>query len=189
MSNSAWNANKDLNVSIDGVQIDDGLPDLTMPFAIRSVMAAMAPGASPTFSAVNLGDTALSDYKESTFTAVLSDAASSGNDSPTGGTANYTRIGRMVWCSVRFLNIDTTGMTAGNDLYCTGLPFAVNAVSFGSASVFASQLTFTGQLGIALSGTTLRFTEMVSGSGVDYIIVSEVSSGATDLYFNFWYMI
>ena len=42
MSISDYNTNKDLNVTIDGVQIDDGLPDLTMPFAIRTVMADLA---------------------------------------------------------------------------------------------------------------------------------------------------
>lgn len=39
MSLSDYNSDKDLNVKIDGVQIDDGLNGFVLPFAIRTVMA------------------------------------------------------------------------------------------------------------------------------------------------------
>lgn len=119
-----------------------------------------------------------------TFTPVVADADTGGNTG-TSGSGYYHRIGNVAHYSIRILNIDTTGMTGANDLWITGLPFQKNAFTFGGFSeVTASGLTFAGHLGIAFSTTqkALRISETVSGAPIDYVIVSEVDSGVTDLY-------
>lgn len=130
----------------------------------------------------------LSNYTEDTFTPVLSDAASGGNLSSTSASAaNYTKIGRIVFFHVRFSNIDTTGMTAANQLHMQGLPFTAVASENIPCSVWMQSVTGleTDILSIAariVNGTTtLRFEEMVkSGTDSDFN-VNDVSSGATDI--------
>lgn len=128
---------------------------------------------------------------DNTFTCAISDAATGGNDSPTVPTASYIRVGQLCTVFIRAVNIDTTGMTAGNDLYFTGLPFTVSANSFGGGNINANDLTFTGQIQPTPTGsdTVFRIAETASAAAIDYIIVSQVSTGVTDLYINFSYII
>lgn len=144
------------------------------------------------------GDTAaanaLNDYEHGTFTPVIADAASGGN---VGSAATiggqYVKIGRRVGVAIRAQNIDTTGMTAGNDLFIRGLPFS--SASLGGISVTfegaaaLEQITFAGyvvsDMGVLV--TSLRLRENVSATNVDYVMVSELNSGTADLYVNLEY--
>tara|TARA_S200002703_G_C3590324_1_gene181311 strand:- start:33 stop:479 length:447 start_codon:yes stop_codon:yes gene_type:complete len=130
----------------------------------------------------------LSNYTEDTFTPVLSDASSGGNLSSTSANqSNYTKIGRVVFFNIRFSNIDTTGMTAGNQLYVQGLPFTSVASESIPCSVWMQSVTGleTDILSISariVTGTaSLRFEEMRKSGTDSSFNVNDVSSGATDI--------
>jgi hypothetical protein len=137
---------------------------------------------------VTLGTgSALSHYQEGTWSASaeIADAATGGNVSSTTGTATFTRIGRLVFFNVRFVNVDTTGLTAGDQLYIRGLPFACNAASFSNyGNVILNNVSFSGDLGISItpSGTTFRISRTVSGSASGFVLVSDISTGVSDLF-------
>ena len=75
-------------------------------------------------------DNYLDDYEEGTWTPVMRDATTGGN---VAGAANlsglYTKIGRHVNLTIRVINVSKTGLTATNDIYITGLPFAASDLS------------------------------------------------------------
>jgi hypothetical protein len=84
----------------------------------------------------------LANYTEGTFTPVLSDASSGGNVSSTSAAeANYTKIGRVVFIQVRFSNINTSGMTAANELIMQGLPFTSAASNNIPTSIWMQSVT------------------------------------------------
>tara|TARA_R110000803_G_scaffold149991_1_gene215426 strand:- start:1086 stop:1952 length:867 start_codon:yes stop_codon:yes gene_type:complete len=134
------------------------------------------------------------DYEEGTWTPVPADAASGGNT----GTADtdqgeYTKIGNLVYIKCYLENIDTTGLTAGNDFRIQGLPYT--AANTASISMNFGTCTTTG--GVAFNGTihpivvdntaSIKFPELASSTSIDYLIVSEVSSGAADIWLSATY--
>jgi hypothetical protein len=131
----------------------------------------------------------LDDYEEGTWTPVFSDALSGGNtDEPTSGKrGQYTKIGRQVTVTLSVLNIRTVGMTATNDFFIQGLPFAPISVGspnqIYSGSVRASSITFSGYMTAFLIDNTtyFRLAEMASGVGVDLVRVTEIADGTADL--------
>lgn len=174
----------------------------TLTSAARSILDDASVGAirttlgvgtadTPTFAAINLGDTNLSDYAESTWTPVVADAASGGNTATGTFTGVYTRIGREVrgYCSL--VNIDTTGMTSGNDLFIRGLPFTVGTIAYCGGSPILRFVTFAGTPVVQLeTGTTyFRVAEVTSAANTDFITVGEVSSGTGDIFASFSYYI
>lgn len=75
----------------------------------------------------------LNYYDEGTWTASLTGSGGNPN-TPVTATGVWTRIGRQVFASVEFSNVNTTGAT-GN-VVVTGLPFTVvSANGFGAASI------------------------------------------------------
>lgn len=130
------------------------------------------------------------DYEEGTFTPVIADAATGGNT----GTASqaygyYTKVGRNVTIHLNMTDINTTGLTAGNDVYIQGLPFTSLAVT-GSIAYNGS---IWGAL-INLDATTpylvpvigdgqaaIFLKEWGDNTGTDNLMVSELTSGASDL--------
>jgi hypothetical protein len=125
------------------------------------------------------------DYEEGTFTPTVSDAASGGNNATIYSTRTgyYTKVGRLVTATITVTNIDTTPLTAGNDVFITGLPFAVSSQSNYIGSCMASDVTFSGMVvARAMSGQThVKIAENTSGASLDYIVVSELTSGAADI--------
>jgi hypothetical protein len=137
-------------------------------------------------------DNLLDDYEIGTWTGKVADAASGGNESPSSVYGTYTKIGRVVYVQFNVSNIDTTGLTAGNDVYITGLPFATRSVTGNAkftATAHISIVTFSGTpfLNADESATVLRIGENNSGAGVDYVTMSELSSGASDIHGNLCY--
>jgi hypothetical protein len=143
------------------------------------------------------GDTAaanaLDDYEEGTWTPVIADATTGGNVSATAATsAIYTKVGRMVTVQCLFANISTVGLTAGNDLHIRGLPFTAASVAgtmLIPGSCTLADTTFTGFVNPIIfdNNTYLRFAETISGASLDYLVVSEFSTGAADIYLNITY--
>ena len=132
------------------------------------------------------------DYEEGTWTGKVADAASGGNESPGTVNGTYIKIGRMVYVQFNVSNIDTTGLTAGNDVYITGLPFtsaSVSGTSFYSGTVVTSVVTFSNEpiLFMFENSTSLLLNENRSAAGSDFVVVSELSSGVSDLHGNLCY--
>ena len=73
----------------------------------------------------------LSDYETGTFTPSIADAMTGGNVVAVGNysrqTGFYTKIGRLVNLSIDLNRFNRTGLTAANQLWVTGFPFAVSA--------------------------------------------------------------
>ena len=125
----------------------------------------------------------LDDYEEGTFTATCSDSASGGNQTTTT-TGIYVKIGRLVHFAFGLSNINTTGMTSSNAFHIQGLPFNApsgynqyvslkyQSISFGLGTQLAAQ--------VQNGNSFVRFREMGSGSGGDFLRVSEVNDDAGD---------
>lgn len=130
-------------------------------------------------------------FSVATPTITLEDAASGGNVSATSATAYEVKVGSYVFVSIGFVNVDTTGLTAGNDVYIKGLTnTAVGASTFnqvGSAGV--SNTTATGEIKAIISGATdyLRLSEFNKSAATDFVIVSELSTGVSDIYITMGY--
>jgi len=131
----------------------------------------------------------LDDYEEGTFTPEIADASSGGN---TGSAAlaegYYTKVGRLVTIAISLIDIDTTGMTSGNNLYVRNLPFSQGAgVDHGSARVNA--VTFSGSLSTYCTGTYALVADSVSGASFGYVTVGDCTSGSADIYMSFTYRV
>ena len=136
------------------------------------------------------GDTAaanaLDDYEEGTWTVELYDASTGGNVSATTGTGYYVKIGNQVTCSfINLNNINTTGMTAGNQLYFT-LPFAVGTNGSGIGSITTEVFAFGAgltQINPTAEATLSRGRFMTTGTGVAnaYLTVATITTGVSDI--------
>ena len=136
----------------------------------------------------------LDDYEEGTWTPVPVDAATGGNEgSASQSRGIYTKVGNLVTVTVSLVNIDTTGMTAGNDFRVGGLPFTAQSYTtpnmFFSGGVWGAYIAHTGTLTatVADNEDTIRLTEFGDNANTDTVTVSQVTSGTADLYFNITY--
>jgi len=84
------------------------------------------------------------DYEEGTWTPVFADAASGGNTSASVFSGDYTKVGNLVFVNCSLVDIDTTGLTSGNDLYIQGLPFTPKSGTLFAGSVFG-RVTISGK--------------------------------------------
>lgn len=132
------------------------------------------------------------DYEEGTWTPVAQD--SSGN-SGTAATASgyYTKVGNLVYLNFLLQDINTTGLSSGQDLRIAGLPFASASIvgsQFYLGSVRVDNVTFSGNLSLGILDSTdyIRVVETASGAAGDFIVVSEVTSGTGDIYGTIVYM-
>jgi hypothetical protein len=122
------------------------------------------------------------DYEEGTFTPVLSDE--SGNNA-TAGFSNgvYTKIGRTVVAEFYLLNINTSGLTSGDNIRIS-LPFTHISAQRGTAAVYFSKVTFsTLPVGVVNPGQAfLELFEASSGADGGYVPVSTLASGTADVF-------
>lgn len=141
------------------------------------------------FAGMHFGGTAdanvLDDYEEGTWT--LTPADSSGNNSSTTVTGNYTKIGNVVHVQCpSIINIITSNMvqTSSEVLRMTGLPFAASTENF-VGNVNMNNLTFDSARS-QISGTTVgsqsyfRIMKQGSGVNVSFASPSDCISGNTD---------
>ncbi len=134
----------------------------------------------------------LDDYEEGTFTGAVADASSGGNESSSNLRGTYVKVGAVVYVQFNVSNIITTGMTAGNDVFITGLPFASKSVAgtakyTGTANLSAVTFEQTPILQVNEGGTFVKIMEIRSGAGNDSIVVSQLSSGTSDIHGNLVY--
>ena len=158
-------------------------------------------GKITTTEGIYLGGTAaanlLDEYEEGNFDSgfILSDASSSGNNASFGTVqTQYIRIGRLVTCTVRLLNINTSGMTGGNSLHVIGLPFKLITPHVVSFPVYSSQVdmgenTATGVFGLTVGNSTrAQLRVQFEGGGTSTLTVDKLTSGSASLIFTIHYM-
>ena len=126
----------------------------------------------------------LDDYEEGTWTVQAYDAQSGGNASPTTATGYYTKIGRIVVASLNLGNVNTTGMTAGNDIYFT-LPFANGAIPnvVGSVRLYANVDGAAVSLAafLATNGSRVAIIESRDNAVLTEVTVGDFISGSSDV--------
>jgi len=140
----------------------------------------------------NVSSKTLDDYEEGTFTGAVADASSGGNESSSALRGTYVKIGAVVYVQFNVSNISTTGMTAGNDVFITGLPFASKSVSgtakyTGTANLSVVTFEQTPFMQVNEGQTYVKILEVRSGAGNDAVVVSQLSSGASDIHGNLVY--
>jgi hypothetical protein len=144
------------------------------------------------FSATQVASTnvnTLDDYEEGTFTPVCADAATAGNVA-TAGTSlgRYTKIGDIVWFTLSLVNVNTTGLTAGNQVYIRGLPFTVGnyaGMVFSSASgIHQAVASTTGSViyGVNINTDYITPYNSSAAAGLSAFLVSALTSGTADFY-------
>lgn len=140
---------------------DGGTGETSAPDAIEAL--GVGPTDSPTFVAINLGDTNLSDYKEGTFAPTVTLVGGTGNTVPqyTTNTGRYTRIGNRVFFNIELAD-DGGDEGAGTGQIRIALPIQSSAsqpadVCFGH--VFNNTSDFANVKGyIGPSSTTIRLS-------------------------------
>ena len=133
-----------------------------------------------------------SDYEEGEWSPVVRDASSAGNTG--GGTLKgyYTKIGRTVFLVFSSSNITTSGMTSGNDLFITGLPYTpatVDGTNYYTGALVMHSVTTSGNQVAAIQDAQdyIKLYEVVSGAAFEFIKVSDISSGVSDIRFSLTY--
>lgn len=111
----------------------------------------------------------LNYYDEGTWTATLTGSSSDPN-TPVTATGVWTRVGRQVFVTVEFLNVNTTGATGS--VRVTGLPFiavtqngygVVSTKNLGATPVVASPTQTSTQINFYLA--TDRSSNLTFGAG------------------------
>jgi len=124
----------------------------------------------------------LDDYEEGTWTPEFADAASGGNTATGTFSGTYTKIGRLVNVSMLFSNINTTGLTSGNNIAIRNFPFTIQNSAIGS--VVLDRFDFTNFVTIeAVSSETRAILRDNIDSTPDAIltVASVTASGGSDL--------
>lgn len=120
------------------------------------------------------------------FTPVLADASSGGNEaSATTTIGRYRKQGDVVQFHITLIDIDTTGLTAGNQIWITGLPFAtVNLTSYTQIMPVLSNMASTDGVlhGAIQPNSTAMNIFNGTTSGFASALVSQITSGSSDIY-------
>ena len=130
------------------------------------------------------------DYEEGTWTPVFADANSGGNTGSysSGGSAGnrYIKVGRLVYITCELFDINTSGMTGGNQVFIRGLPFSghssgtynVGAVHMNVVSYNANGAYYT----FMDSNAYFRIYEQGgSGAGHNSVKVEDINSTNSDI--------
>lgn len=130
------------------------------------------------------GANVLDYYEEGTWTPVISDASSGGNTaSATIDKARYTRVGPLVTLMCSLTDIDTTGMTGGNNLHIQGLPFTSASDNYSAGHCITDNVTYTGELSpsIFTSTSVILFRTSVTAGADGILQVSALNSTVSDI--------
>ena len=131
-----------------------------------------------------------------TFTPIVSDVSNGGNTATGTFEGAYSVNGNLVTLSIRLININTTGMTGANTLFVRGLPYAAADIA-GALYPFAGSIsrmnsvTYTGDVVPQINDNQdyIQFYVSTSGASTSNVIVSDISSGTSDIYFSISYLI
>lgn len=137
--------------------------------------------------AVSVADAnTLDDYEEGTFTPVVRDAAAGNAATAATSIGRYTKIGNRVTYNVILLNVNTTGLTAGNQVFVTGLPFTSNSTANNltpQTLILDSATPTTGAIGgmIFPSVTYAQLYNKLT-TGISSLLVSQLTSTSADVW-------
>ena len=136
----------------------------------------------------------LDDYEEGTWTPVIADAVTGGNEATTSSAGGkYTKVGNLVTIVVDMQNIDTTGLTTGVAIILRGLPFQAATAPGGlnyigsvmGGGTFATPFTVIAAVQDSLQYA--RFQDAESSGVSNFLNVGNINSGATDIRFSLTY--
>ena len=107
------------------------------------------------------------------WTINLGDSVSGGNLASYGSRFGYyTKVGNLVTVEGRMVDINTSGMTSGNQLSILGLPYATHSTgSMATGNVRLDRFSF--------DSSTVNLSVLV-GNADDYAALYETRSGLTD---------
>ena len=137
----------------------------------------------------------LADYEEGSFTPVLSDASTGGNVATIPvKSAYYTKIGRLVTFTIQLVNIDTTGMTAVNQIFIQSLPFKVadlpTSYAYPVAYSQSNMSSTTGSLAFScVFNSTYISVSNLTTLGRSIATVSQLTSGTAQIFLNGSYFV
>lgn len=158
---------------------------LTNTFSLRQIFG----------QGINFGQSDDLDYYDlNVWTPNIRDNVSpSGGVAATVGTtlATYIAIGDICFVWGAFVNITTTGMTAGNTVHFHGLPFVSKTGYVTVSPARTENVTFTNPP-IATVGAGVQYATLdasVSGGARQPTIVSHLTSGTADIWINLAYPI
>lgn len=147
----------------------------------------MANGKGIDFSATSGTGTSelFDDYEEGTFTPSVTDGSTEASFG--GRLGRYTKIGRAVHIELYFININTTGLTAGNDIVIGGLPFSHVTQSFNKAILNVQAHTLASTNGAVSSvlksaAATMNLVDGTSTQIKDELTIAALTSGTSDLF-------
>jgi hypothetical protein len=177
--------------------INAGSSNGEIALAINGVEKARITANGLTFNGDTAAANALDDYEEGSFTPEVADATTGGNTATGTFNGYYTKIGNKVTVQISLSNIDTTGMTGANDLFITNLPFTADLLSglnlFQGAALLSYITEDANTYNITSSVTDntsyLRFAQSISGSLNDYLEVSQLQSGSSDIWTTVTYLV
>ena len=108
----------------------------------------------------------LDDYEEGTFTGTISGSTTNPTTAVTQ-TCHYTKVGSLVFASVLFTNVDTTGAAGG--VRIDGMPFTANITTATGNCMFHTRIAMsTSASNIAVyiaNNTQLAFYQSLNTSG------------------------
>lgn len=131
------------------------------------------------------------DYEEGTWTPVPADAASGGNTGTAGSAyGTYVKTGNLVFVTCVLVNINTTGLTAGNSFFVRGLPFPSfdmpsTTAYYLSGGVLTSSVTIASPVTAYVQDNTSSAAAFFDSGGA--LLVSDLTSTAADFYFSLTY--
>ena len=140
---------------------------------------------------VTLAKAADSLYRAGTWTPTLTD--DSGNPASFATHVNqYVRVGNIVHLFLNIKDINTTGMTTGNNINLGGLPFNHIADNCFSSFVHTQHITINNETAFTLrflvSSKTARFEELRTGQSDATMKVEDLTSGNAGIGFNAFYL-
>lgn len=145
----------------------------------------------PPDGSVTLAKAADSLYRAGTWTPTIKDDS----DNPASFTTTlnqYVRIGNVVHLFLSLNNIDTTGLTSGDNINLGGLPFNHIAGNSFSTLVHTQSITLDNITGFTVrfldASNRARFEELRTGQNDITMKVSDLTSGSADIGFNAFYL-
>ena len=122
-----------------------------------------------------------------TFTPVLKDAPTGNAATADASIGRYTKVGKIYHIYIHLVNINTTGLTAGNQVFITGLPataVTVTSALQGTGIINTNATSITNYPhGYIISNET--YITVRDGSAI--LPVSALTSTTADMYLNFSY--
>ncbi len=148
---------------------------------LKTGSLAVANGQGIDFSATSGTGTSelFSDYEEGSWTPDVQDA--SGNSASTSSASGtYTKVGDLVTAFIRVIDVDKSGLTAGDGIRVYGLPYtAAGSTRYGGSAIINTWTGTTGLITQVIGGNTYaQFKTPDNGNA----LVSEITSGSADIY-------